>query len=172
MVLGLSLPAFTVLHVVISFVALALGAAVLAGMLRGKDHAPVTAGFLATTILTSGTGFLFPAATVLPSHIVGILSLGVLVIAVAGYYAWNMTGAWRWIYAVAALTAFYFNAFVAVVQAFLKVETLNALAPTGSEPPFIAAQTVLLAAFIAAGFFAVRRFHPASEGMHRAPAAD
>lgn len=172
MVLGLSLAAFTTLHVTISFVALALGAGVLAGMLRGTDHGAMTAGFLATTILTSGTGFLFPATTVLPSHIVGILSLAVLVIAVAGYYAWNLTGASRRIYAVAALVAFYLNAFVAVVQAFLKIEALHALAPIGTEPPFIAAQTVLLAAFIATGFFAVKRFRPASEGMYHAPAAD
>ena len=172
MVLGLPIDVFTTLHVVISLIALALGAALLAGMFAGKDYQPVTAGFLATTILTNGTGFLFPATAVLPSHIVGILSLAFLVIAVAGYYAWNLTGAWRWIYAVAALIAFYFNAFVAVVQSFLKIEALHALAPTGTEPPFVAAQTVLLAAFIAAGWVAVRRFRKASEGMHGSPAAN
>jgi len=162
MVLGLSMAAFTLLHVVVSLIALAAGALALTLMLKGRDHELLTPFFLATTILTSGTGFLFPIDKVLPSHIVGIISLAVLVIAVAGYYAFRMTGAWRWIYVVSALTAFYLNAFVAVVQSFLKIEPLHAMAPTGSEPVFIVAQTVVLAGFVAAGFYAVRRFHPAA----------
>jgi hypothetical protein len=37
---------------------------------------------------------------------------------------------------------------------------LHALAPTGSEPPFLVSQIVVLAAFIALGVVAARRFHP------------
>ncbi len=131
-------------------------------MLRGRDHPALTPFFLATTIAASGTGFLFPIGeTLMPGHIVGLISLAVLVIATASYYGYRLTGAWRWIYAVAAVTAFYLNCFVAMAQAFLKIEALQALAPTGTEPPFVAAQLALLAAFIALGFSAVRRFHPA-----------
>lgn len=161
MILGLSLSAFTMLHVAISLVALLLGAGVVASMLQNRDHHALTALFLATTILTSGSGFLFPATVILPSHIVGFVSLGVLIIAVAGYYAFKLTGRARWIYVVSALAAFYLNCFVAVVQAFMKVEALHALAPTAStEPAFLAAQSGALVTFIAAGFFALRRFHP------------
>lgn len=156
--------ALTVVHVVVSLVALAAGAGVLALMLRGHDHAALTPVFLATTIAVDGTGFLFPIGeTLLPGHIVGLISLAVLVVAVAGYYAYRLTGAWRWIYAAAALTAFYLNCFVAVVQAFLKVEALHALAPSGTEPAFVAAHLVLMAVFIWLGIVAVRRFRPAMQ---------
>jgi hypothetical protein len=160
MILGLSLAAFTLLHAVISLVALVTGGFVLVLMLKGQNHNVLTPVFLATTALTSGTGFLFPAHQVLPSHIVGIVSLAVVVIAWTGYYGFRLTRAWRWVYVVAAVTALYLNAFVTVVQSFLKIEPLHALASTGSEPAFIVVQTAVLAAFISAGVFAVRRFYP------------
>jgi hypothetical protein len=52
------------------------------------------------------------------------------------------------------------NVFVLVVQLFLKVPSLKALAPTQSEPPFVVTQLVVLAVFIAIGIVAVIRFHP------------
>jgi hypothetical protein len=160
MILGMSMSAFTTLHVLISVVALVLGAGVLVTMLRNRDYHILTALFLATTIMTSGSGFMFPATAILPSHIVGFLSLGVLIIAIASYYALKLSGRGRGVYVISALTAFYLNSFVALVQAFLKVEPLHALAPTASnEPAFVAAQTTLLIAFVTAGFLAMRRFH-------------
>jgi hypothetical protein len=54
--------------------------------------------------------------------------------------------------------ALYLNVFVLVVQLFGKVAALNALAPTQSEPPFVAAQAVTLIVFIILGWLAVRRF--------------
>lgn len=160
----LSLPALTAVHVVVSLLALCAGGGVFALMLRGRDHPALTPFFLATTIATTGTGFLFPIGDhVLPGHIVGILSLAVLVIAIAGYYAYRLSGAWRWIYAVATLAAFYLNCFVGVVQAFLKIEAFHALAPSGSEPAFAGVQVALLAAFVTLGAFAVRRFHPETQ---------
>jgi hypothetical protein len=73
-----------------------------------------------------------------------------------------MAGSWRWIYAACAITDLYLNVFVLVVQAFLKVPAINALAPTQSEPPFVVAQAVVLLAFVAISVLAVKRFHPAS----------
>ena len=61
-------------------------------------------------------------------------------------------------YVVTAVVALYFNVFVLVVQSFLKVPALNALAPNGSEPPFAIAQGIVLVAFVALGTLAVRRF--------------
>ena len=61
---------------------------------------------------------------------------------------------------ITALLALWFNAFVAVVQAFGKIAALKALAPTGSEPPFLVAQLVVLAGFVAIGVLATKRFHP------------
>jgi hypothetical protein len=61
-----------------------------------------------------------------------------------------------------AIAAFYFNAFVGLVQAFQKVPALKAAAPTQAEPPFAIAQLIVLIVFIALGIRASRRFHPLS----------
>lgn len=161
MVLGMSLAAFTQLHVVLSLIGIATGIVVLFGMLGGKRLPTWTAIFLATTVLTSVTGFLFPFQKLLPSHIVGIISLVALAIALFALYVRRLSGAWRWIYVATAVFALYLNVFVAVVQAFLKQPFLKPLAPTQSEPPFVIAQAVVLLIFVVLGFLAVRAFHPA-----------
>ena len=122
----------------------------------------MTALFLVTTVMTSVTGFLYPIATLLPSHIVGIISLAVLAAAIAGLYAFRLGGSWRWVYVVGAVASLYLNVFVGVVQGFQKLSFLQPLAPTQSEPPFIIAQTAVLLIFVVLGFLAVRRFHPDS----------
>lgn len=160
MILGMSLSAFTTFHVVISLLALAAGIVVVAALLKGAVHPRGSAAFLALTFLTSATGFLFPFARLLPSHVFGIASLVLFALAAAGAYVFKFSGAWRWIYAVSLTIAFYLNAFVAVVQSFLKIPALNALAPTGAEPPFAIAQGVLLLVFIWLGFKAVKNFRP------------
>jgi hypothetical protein len=162
MILGLSTSTFTTLHVIVSLIGIAAGLIVLYGMLNAKPLPGWTAIFLAATVLTSVTGFFFPAAQVLPSHIVGIISLVVLALALAALYLFHLHGAWRWIYVVSAMVALYFNCFVGVVQAFLKIPALHALAPTQSELPFAIAQLIVLALFIVLGFLAVKRFHPAA----------
>jgi hypothetical protein len=154
------LSTFTMLHVIISLVAIVAGVVVLLGMLRGHSPGGMTALFLATTVLTSVTGFLFPFDHLMPSHIVGIISLVALAIALLALYGFHLRGAWRWLYVVGALLAFYLNAFVGVVQAFEKLAFLHPLAPTQSEPPFLAAQIGLLVLFLVLGFLAARRFHP------------
>ena len=111
---------------------------------------------------TSATGFGFPFDKLLPSHIVGIISLVVLAIAIFARYGQHLSGAWRWIYVVTATIAFYFNVFVLVAQAFLKVPALHAIAPTGSEPPFAIAQACVLIIFIGITIAAIRKFHPAA----------
>ena len=163
MILGMSVSTFTTLHVVISLIGILSGFIVLYGLFSVKRLGGWTALFLATTVLTSVTGFLFPATTVLPSHIVGVISLVVLPIAIFALYARRLAGAWRWIYVVTALTALYLNAFVGVAQAFQKVPFLNPLAPTQSELPFVVAQVGLIAIFIVVGILTVRRYHPELE---------
>ena len=149
------------LHVVVSLIGIASGFVVLFGMLGARRLPGWTALFLATTVLTSVTGFLLPAEHFLPSHAVGIVSLVVLAIALAALYLYRLAGAWRWVYVVTATAALYFNCFVAVAQAFQKIAPLQALAPNGSEPPFLIAEIVVLAIFIVLGYLAVKKFHPA-----------
>jgi hypothetical protein len=160
MILGLSFEAFTQLHVALSLVGIVAGLAALAGMLRARRPGWVTHVFLATTVLTTLTGFLFPIAAFTPALGTGVVSTLLLIPALAGLYVFHLAGAWRPIYAATATAALYLNCFVLVVQAFQKVPALGALAPTQSEAPFLVAQVAVLAAFIWFGWRAVRRFHP------------
>jgi hypothetical protein len=163
MILGLSTSAFTFVHVVLSLVGIGTGFVVAVGMFGSKKLDGWTAVFLATTVLTSVTGFFFPRDQVLPSHIVGALSLIVLVVAILALYRYRLGGPWRWIYVVTALVALYFNTFVGVVQAFQKISFLNALAPKQSDPAFIIAQFVVLAVLVVIGIAALRSFHPVAQ---------
>jgi hypothetical protein len=160
MILGMSIETFTLVHVIISLIAIVSGLIVLFGMFGGHRMSGMTALFLVTTILTSVTGFLFPISGFTPAIGVGIISLVLLALAVLGLYVFRLAGAWRWIYVVTAVIALYFNVFVLVAQSFMKVSFLKPLAPTQSEPPFQIAQGVVLLLFIIAGIVAVRRFHP------------
>lgn len=163
MVFGMSLSAFTTLHTVLSLIGIVAGLVVLFQMLRGQFSKGWTWLFLFTTVLTSVTGYGFPASQILPSHIVGGISLAVLAIALYALFGKRLAGGWRAVYVVTAAIALYLNCFVGVVQAFMKLPPLHALAPSGSEPPFAAAQLATLVFFIVAGFVAFRRFHPAAE---------
>ena len=117
--------------------------------------------FLATTIMTSVTGFPLPPFGFDPPRAVGTLSLVLLAIAVLALYAFRLGGAWRWIYVVTAVASLYLNTFVGVIQAFMKVPSLHAFAPTQSEPPFAITQGIVLLIFVALGILATRKFHPA-----------
>ena len=162
MILGLSFQTYTLIHTVISLIGIASGLIALYGMIAGKPLDVWTPIFLISTVLTSVTGFGFPFTQLLPSHVFGIISLAVLAVAIIGLYVFRLSGAWRWIYIACAVFALYLNCFVGVVQAFLKIPALKALAPTQAEPPFLAAQLLLLVVFIVLGFLAVRRFTPAA----------
>jgi|SRR5437879_4346916 len=165
MILGMSLATFTMVHVVISLIAIVAGLVVMFGMLGSKSQPGLTAIFLLFTILTSATGFLIPpllSEKLLPSHIVGILSLVLLAIACVALYGMKLSGAWRSVYVVTAMTSLYLNIFVLIIQAFLKVPALHALAPSvpPSEPPFAIIQGIVLVFFVIVIIGAVRRFRP------------
>ena len=158
MILGMT--PFTFLHVAISLVGIATGLVVAYGLLISRRLDRWTLIFLITTLATSVTGFLFPIHGPTPALVVGAISTVILIAAFAARYSFNMMGAWRWIYVATAMIALYFNVFVLIVQAFLKIPPLTALAPTQSEPPFAIVQGLALIFFVVLGVFAVRRFHP------------
>jgi hypothetical protein len=149
---------FTLVDVVLSLIGIAAGFIVLSGFLTKKPLDGWNAVFLATTVLTSVTGFFFPFHRFLPSHAVGIVSLVVLVLAVYALYVRHLAGVWRRIYVVTAVIALYLNVFVLIVQLFQKVPALKAMAPTQSGPPFKIAQLAVLVLFIVLGTFAAIRF--------------
>lgn len=152
---------FTLFHVAISLVAIFSGLIVLFfGWLASRRLPGWTAIFLITTVATSVTGFMLPFVQFLPSHAFGILSLALSIVVIPALYKFRLAGAWRWTYVTGALLLLYLNVFVLVVQLFLKVPALNALAPTQKEPPFAIAQGVVLVLFVVFGILAVKRFHP------------
>ena len=161
MILGLSVEAFTAIHVIISLVAIAAGLVVLYAMIANRRLDGVTVLFLATTVLTSVTGFFFHSKAIGPPHIVGAISLAILAVSLVALYGRKLVGAWRPVYVITAVLALYLNCFVLVAQAFAKIAVLHALAPRGTEPAFGAAQGVTLLAFLALGFLAVKRYRPA-----------
>ncbi len=154
------LPVFTIIHVALSLVGIAAGFVVVFAMIAGKRHNGWTKTFLVTTVLTSVTGFGFPIKGITPGIVLGILSLVVLVPVLFALYAKGLAGVWRTVYVIGAVFAFYLNFFVLIVQSFQKIPALHALAPNGSEPPFVIAQVVALVGFIVMGVLAFRR-HPA-----------
>jgi hypothetical protein len=163
MILGMSTASFTLFHVILSLIGIAAGMVVVFGMLAGRRLDGWTALFLATTVLTSVTGFMFHSAHFGPPHVVGLLSLLLLVLAILARYSYHMAGSWRWIYVVTAVISLYLNVFVGVVQAFQKLPLLQPLAPTGTEPPFAVAQGLVLLAFAVLAVLALKRFYPARD---------
>ncbi len=151
---------FTLFHVVISLIAIGTGFIVVYGLFTANRMAGITALFLATTALTSLTGFFFHRPHILPSHVVGAIAMVVVAVTVLALYSFHLRGKWRSVYVIGATLSLYFNMFVLVAQAFLKIPSLHVLAPTGTEPPFAIAQGIVLVVFIVIGVTAIRRFRP------------
>jgi hypothetical protein len=165
MILGMSTATFVLVHVVISLIGIVAGLVVMFGMLGSNRQPGLTATFLLLTILTSATGFLIPplmSEKLLPSHMIGLLSLLLLAIACIALYVMKLAGAWRWIYVLTALLALYLNVFVLVIQSFLKIPALTAVAPGNppSGPVFAVVQGVVLVFFVLMIIGAWRRFRP------------
>jgi hypothetical protein len=155
------MPILTTVHVVISLVAIASGAVVAYGFLAAKRLDIWTASFLVSTVLTSVTGFVFfPIERFTPALGIGAISLIVLAVAILGRYRYHLVGRWRAAYVISSVTALYFNVLVLVAQLFQKAPALKDLAPTQSEPPFVAAQLVVLIVCVAIGFVGTIRFRP------------
>jgi hypothetical protein len=150
---------YTLIHVVISLLGILSGFVVISGMLEADRLDGWTQFFLWTTVLTSVTGFFFPFQRLLPSHIVGIISLVVLAAAIYARYPGHLAGGWRLTYVIGAVLAQYLNVFVLVVQMFQKIPALKARAPTQKEPPFLFTQLVVLIAFVILGISTAIKFH-------------
>jgi hypothetical protein len=151
---------YTIIHTLISLVAIFTGLVVVLGMLGGERLDGWTKWFLSTAVATTITGFFFPFHGFTPAIGLGIISLPFLALTIFARYAKHLAGSWRWIYVIGAVICLYFNLFVAVVQAFEKIPALHAAAPTQAEAPFKFTQLVVLVVSILLGIVAVVRFHP------------
>jgi hypothetical protein len=155
-----SITTFTLIHTLISLVAIVAGLVVVGGLMAGARLDGWTGLFLVTTALTSITGFGFPFTKLLPSHDVGILSLVLLVPVIIARYRKHLEGAWRGVYVVGSMLVLYLNVFVLVNQLFHRIPALIVLAPTQKEPPFLVTQLLVMALFVVLGIAAFRRFRP------------
>ena len=153
---------FTLIHVVVSLIGIVAGVVVAGGLASGRLLGRWALVFLVTTVLTSVTGFGFPFVTLLPSHIVGIVSLVVLAVVILAQYVKHVAGGWRRAYAAGVVLATYLNTFVLVTQLFRRLPALLVLAPTQSEPPFALTQLLVLALFVWLGIGADRGFRAAA----------
>jgi hypothetical protein len=151
---------FTLIHTLISLVAIVAGLVVVGGLMAGARLDGWTGLFLATTALTSITGFGFPFTKLLPSHDVGILSLLILVPVTYARYRKYLEGAWWGLYVVGSVLVLYLNVFVLVDQLFRRIPALIVLAPTHREPPYLLTQLIVMALFVPLGFAAFKRFRP------------
>jgi hypothetical protein len=156
---------YTFVHVVISLMGIGSGVIVMGRLLTGRPLDGWTALFLLTTAATSLTGFGFPFHHLLPSHLVGVISLAAVTVAAAGRYVFQLPAAWRWIYVAGVVISLYFNIFVLIAQLFLKVPAFHALAPTQAEPPFAIVQAAVLVLFVGLGIVAAIKAQPS--GMAR-----
>jgi hypothetical protein len=145
--MAFNLQMFTLFHVLVSLAGIITGLFVAGGLAGGKRLTNWAGAFMITTLATSVTGFGFPVDALLPSHIVGIITLAVLAAVLVAHLK-QLAGPWRRVYASGVVLATYLNSFVLVVQLFRRVPDLSTLAPTQSEPPFALAQIVVLASFI------------------------
>ena len=151
---------YTIIHTLISLVAIFTGLVVLFGLLAGKRLDGWTKWFLIAAVVTTVTGFFFPFHGFTPAIGLGLISLPILAFTIYARYLRQLTGPWRWIYVVGASLTLYFNVFVGIVQSFEKIPALKAMAPTQSEPPFKLTQLVVLALFVVLTFVAAIRFRP------------
>ena len=157
MTFGLSLPAFTELHVIISLIGIAAGILFFATLIGGRWLSLLCAVFLGFTILTSVTGFFFPPKPIGPPFIFGVVSLALLAGSLLALYGKRLVGGWRALFLVTALITQWLNMVVLVVQSYQKIPALHALAPTGTEPVFLATQALLFAAILYVGWRTLRR---------------
>ena len=159
----LSTDPLTLTHVLITLIAILSGFVVLGRMRASRVGNGWTGAFLATSVLTSVTGFVFfhPPNAPTPAQAVGAVALLVLAPTLYALYIKHLVGVWRPIYVIGAVVSLWFNVFVLIIQLFQKVPALQPLAgnpPSG--PVFGAVQGIVLVAFVIAGWRGVKNFHP------------
>ena len=160
--MGTGILILTIVHVAISLIGIGSGFVMIYGFVTNKRFDQSTTIFLATTILTSLTGFLFPIEKFTPGLAIGVLSLIALGVAVWARYRKQMAGPWRAAFVITAMISQYFNFAILIIQSFQKIRPLHDLAPTQAEPPFAVTQLTVLVLFIALTVAAIIRFRPAT----------
>lgn len=146
----------TVLHTAASLLMLVVGVPMLFSQAAGRPAAGAATMFIVLAVFTSASGFAFPFVKFLPSHGVSVIALLTLALTIQARWFSKLRGGWLTVYGIGLALNVYLDAFVGIVQAFLKIPALHALAPTQNSPVFAAVQGVALLAFIVLGIVSVR----------------
>jgi hypothetical protein len=170
MIVGLSIATFTLVHVIITLIAIASGLIVVFGLIGSHRLPKLTALFWLTTVLTSVTGFMFflaptQAKMFTPAAGAGVVATVVFLVALFALYVRHLYGKWRWIYAITTVISLYLNVFVLIVQSFEKIKLINPAAPMVGPPfapptdfQFAVTQGVMLVIFVMLGLIAAIKF--------------
>jgi hypothetical protein len=153
-----SLPVFTLIHVVISVIGIISGLVAVGGLIAGVRLRGWIALFLSTTVLTSVSGFGFAFTALLPSHVVGLISLVVLAIALFALYVKRLAGGWRTAFTVTTVVALWANTFVLMAQLMQKVPAIATIAPGPNAPAFGVTQGLVVLLFVVIGWIALKGF--------------
>jgi hypothetical protein len=170
MIVGLSIATFTLVHVIITLIAIASGLIVVFGLIGSHRLPKLTALFWLTTVLTSVTGFMFflaptQAKMFTPAAGTGVVATVVFLVALFALYVRHLYRKWRWIYAITTVISLYLNVFVLIVQSFEKIKLINPAAPMVGPPfapptdfQFAVTQGVMLVIFVMLGLIAAIKF--------------
>lgn len=150
------LKVYTLAHVVVSVLGILSGLIVVGGLISGRRLSRMIDAFLATTLITTISGFGFPFTKVTPAHIVGVVSIFTLGGALVAFYGKKLHGNWNRAFVILGVASLYLNVFVLFAQLLQKTPDLAALAPTPSAPAFAATQGIVLVIFVLLGRSALK----------------
>lgn len=159
-IVGLPIPVFTALHIILGLLVILSGAAVLLAMSTSRRLPIWTALFFSAAFLTDAGGLLFRLAPLTQAYPLGLASLGVLAVAALAFYVRRPARHWRWVYVIATTTVIYLNVIVAISQSLPRLPVLARLLPLDPAPVFAMEPVVVTALFLCIGIVALRKYHP------------
>jgi hypothetical protein len=148
----------TFIHIACSLIAIGAGGKVLFGLLAGKLVEKWTVIFFRCSLAASVAGLLFSFHHLSFTQWLAMVSVYVSGAAILGWRKFHLVGIWRSICAFSTTIVLCLNILLLTTQAFEHIPVLKALAPTLSEPTFLASQLLESTFFVVLGVVAVRRF--------------
>lgn len=148
----------TFIHIVFIFIAMWAGIKVLFGLLAGKLVEKWAVIFFRCSLAASVAALLFSVHRPSLAQWLAMASVYVSGAAILGWRNFHLVGIWRSICAFSTTIVLSLNLLLLTTQAFKHIPALKVLAPTLSEPAFLASQSLEMAFFIALGMVSVWRF--------------
>ncbi len=148
----------TFIHIACGLIAIGVGAKVLFGLLAGKLAEKWTVIFFRSSLAASVAGLLLSVRHLSLTQWLVMVSVYVSGAATLVWRKFHLAGVWRSICAFRTTIVLSLDILILTTQAFEHIPVLKTLAPTLSEPEFLASQLLEAFFFLALGMVAVRRF--------------